>query len=330
MRPSHSKLSVAMAVYNGERYMRAQLDSLAAQARLPDELVICDDASTDSSMDIARDFAAGASFPVHIHRNDENRGSTATFERAIEQCSGDIISLCDFDDVWYPRKLELTERALLDSPEAGIVACDADLVDEELRPLGSKLWRAVGFDARQRKIIVQGNAFPVLLRVCPPLGTQAAFKAKFKSLVLPMPEEGYFRTKGHDGWIGMLITSRGAGMALLEEPLFAYRQHSRQYSGGVLWATRLQDRIRTALRVRRNFDTVLDEAVLARLRCETQPEARRAVALLEAKLQHFSVRHNLPVGRLARIPVVTRELIRGDYHRYSHGFTSVAKDLVFS
>lgn len=185
------RYSIAMAVYNGERYVRAQLDFLAAQVRPPDELVICDDASTDSS-DIARDFAASASFPVRIHRNDVNVG-------VGELCFGDIISLCDFDDVWYPRKLELAERALLDAPEAGMVICDADLVDENLRPPGSTLWRVAGLDAHQRRIIAQGNAFTALLRRCPPLGANSAFRAKFKSLVLPMPEE--FSREGHDGWI---------------------------------------------------------------------------------------------------------------------------------
>lgn len=325
---SHSKLSVAMAVYNGERYLRAQLDSIAAQTRLPDELVICDDASTDSSTEIARAFGASASFPVRIHRNEVNLGVGENFQRAIELCSGDIISLCDFDDVWYPRKLEMAERALLDSPEAGMVICDADLVDENLRPLGSTLWRVVGLDAHQRRIIAQGNAFTVLLRRCPPLGANSAFRARFKSLVLPMPEE--FRREGHDGWIGMLITSTGAGLALLEAPLFAYRQHAGQYSGGVAGMIRLRNKIGSTTRKGRTFNTMVDEAVLARLERETQPEARKAVASLQAKLQHFSVRRNLPEGRLSRVPTVARELIRGSYHRYSHGFTSVAKDLVFS
>lgn len=330
MTSTHSKLSVAMAVYNGERYMRAQLDSIAAQVRPPDELVICDDASTDSSTEIARDFAANASFPVHIHCNEVNLGACKTFERAIGACSGDIISLCDFDDVWYPRKLEMAERALLDSPEAGMVACDADLVDDELRPLGSTLWRAVGLNARERKRIRAGEEFEVIVRRGLPIGSNGAFSATFKPAVLPMPKGEYFRSNGVDSWIGLLVLSCGARLKIIDEPLLAYRQHVGQYSGGVAGMIHWHCRISGAARARRNFDTTLEEAVLARLEHEPQPEARAAVALLQTRLRHFSVRRSLPEVRVSRIPIVMRELVRGAYHRHSHGLTSVAKDLALS
>ena|SRR2546421_3140447 len=95
-----NKFLVAMCTYNGARHVREQLESFAAQTRLPaDELVICDDCSTDQTINILPDFGAGASFPVHIQVNKFNLGSTKNFEQAISFCHGDLIALSDQDDV---------------------------------------------------------------------------------------------------------------------------------------------------------------------------------------------------------------------------------------
>src|SRR5580698_1985958 len=99
------KLSVALCTYNGERFLPEQLASIREQSRLPDELVICDDASADQSVAIATRFAERAPFPVRIEANSRNLGSTPNFARAIELCNGDAIVLSDQDDVWLPDKL---------------------------------------------------------------------------------------------------------------------------------------------------------------------------------------------------------------------------------
>ena len=88
-------LSIALAAYNGERFIGEQLDSIARQTRLPDDLVIFDDASTDTTVSIVRDFARHAPFPVRLQVNPERLGSTHNFEAAIHACGGEIIFLCD-------------------------------------------------------------------------------------------------------------------------------------------------------------------------------------------------------------------------------------------
>ena len=118
---SLSSISIALATYNGSRYIREQLDSIALQTRLPDELIISDDASTDDTLDIARDFARHVPFPVKIYKNQERLGSTRNFEIAILYCSGNLISLCDQDDIWYPNKLALSEERLINNEKSGRV-----------------------------------------------------------------------------------------------------------------------------------------------------------------------------------------------------------------
>ena len=105
-------LSVALCTYNGARFIIAQLESIAAQSRLPDELIICDDHSRDGTLDLVRRFAVSASFSVCVHANPKNLGSTRNFEQAVEMCKGDIIVLCDQDDVWRPDKLVRIETFL--------------------------------------------------------------------------------------------------------------------------------------------------------------------------------------------------------------------------
>ena len=82
-----------MCTYNGERFLAGQLASIAKQTRLPDELVVCDDRSTDRTVAMVREFAASATYPVRIFENEQNLGSAANFERAIRLCDGDLIAL---------------------------------------------------------------------------------------------------------------------------------------------------------------------------------------------------------------------------------------------
>ena len=87
------RVSIAMATYNGSAYVAEQLDSFARQTRLPDELVICDDCSTDDTVAKLEAFAAYAPFSVRIERNPQNVATTANFGKAVDLCQGDVILL---------------------------------------------------------------------------------------------------------------------------------------------------------------------------------------------------------------------------------------------
>src|SRR5258708_3955131 len=101
-----SRISVAMCSYNGARFLREQLESIATQTRLPDELIIFDDRSTDETIEIIDAFVKHARFPVRVEISESTRGATKNFEKAIALCQHEIITLADQDDVWHPNKLE--------------------------------------------------------------------------------------------------------------------------------------------------------------------------------------------------------------------------------
>lgn len=182
-----TRISIAMAVYNEERFIQEQLDSFVRQTRLPDELVVSDDASTDRSVEIVREFTAHAPFSVRLYINDHNLGIDKNFERGISACAGDIIFFSDFDDVWYPEKLAVMERALKQWPEAGVAVCDADLVDDHLCELGSRLWQTYHFNPgiTFRNNMARGRLFK---RATPMHGCCMAIRANLKPLIMPIPD----------------------------------------------------------------------------------------------------------------------------------------------
>jgi len=92
-------ISVALCTYNGELYLREQLESILKQTFPPDEIIICDDGSTDTTIKILEEFRRKSFIPVKVYYNKENLGVSKNFEKAISLCSGDIIFLSDQDDV---------------------------------------------------------------------------------------------------------------------------------------------------------------------------------------------------------------------------------------
>ena len=139
-RPAQNASPSRFAPATERRFLPAQLESILAQTRLPDELHVFDDCSTDNSVELLVHFAAQAAFPVHIHRNAERHGSIRNFEQAIRACSGTLIALSDQDDIWHPERLRRSEEALQQHPEAGAVFTDGLLIDDAGEPIGMRLW----------------------------------------------------------------------------------------------------------------------------------------------------------------------------------------------
>lgn len=319
-----------MCTYNGEPYLAEQLASIATQTRQPDELVVCDDQSTDNSREIVAAFAATVPFPVDLHVNERNIGFTKNFERAITLCNGDIIALADHDDVWLPQKLKRLETCFR-KPEVGLAFSDAEVVDKELRPLGYRLWESVGFDEKQRQLVRSGRVLDVLLPGWTVTGATMAFRAKFRNLIVEFPTD---LPLIHDGWIALLIASV-AEVEFVEEPLIKYRQHERQQIGAKERAPYTAppgiDGAREAMRRSNAYDDLLAIGTQARQRLtehQDQFNTTEAIAKLDPRLKHLQVRANLPAGKLRRASCVLRELLSHRYHHYSNGVYSAVKDLL--
>jgi glycosyltransferase involved in cell wall biosynthesis len=316
-----SQISVAMATYNGAAYVGEQLASIAAQSVLPDELIVCDDVSTDATVSIVERFAAGAPFPVHLHLQSRNLGAAGNFATAAAKCRGRWIALADQDDLWLPDKLAALSAAIASRPdEVGLVFSDAEAVDPLGQSLGYTLWRAIRFGRPEQAGVNAGGALDVLIRHNVAAGATMMFRADFRDLLLPVPP-GWL----HDGWFA-LLTAACATVAAVPRPLVRYRQHPSQQIG----APRLFEQyVRGKKQGREHFEAVasLYEAAAARL--AQHPDRVRdatAIAKVLAKAAHVHSRAAMRASPW-RWPKVCRELLRGGYRRYSSGWRSLAQDL---
>jgi hypothetical protein len=335
------KFSVAMCTYNGARYVGEQLASIAAQTRTPVELVVCDDRSTDETADIVREFASRAPFHVRLHGNEENLGSTRNFERAVSLCEGDLIALCDQDDVWLPQKLARLEEEFARDPSALIVFSDASIVEEDSRPTGQGLWQSVGLNRAELDRLESGRGLGDLLRGSTVTGATMAMRSRLRELVLPVPTN---LPLIHDAWMSLLAACVG-GVRPVSEQLVLYRRHNSQQVGPLARAESagglravVAGEAQSALTRANPYDSTLAIARAARARLADArtrgleiakgARAARSLAELDARISHMDARRTMPGARLRRAAPVLRELLALRYHRYSNGVASAAKDLL--
>ncbi len=320
------RTSVAMATCEGARFVEEQLSSIAAQTRPPDELVVCDDASTDDTVARVEEFAAGAPFPVRIERGARRLGATANFERAVSLCTGDVVLLADQDDVWAAHKVETLAHALEQAPDAGLVFSNGEVVDEALRPRGYDLWRALFFEAGDRDRVRRGEAPAVFARRVVAAGTTLAFRARYRALLHPFPD----LPSTHDAWIAFLIACV-APCALVDETLIRYRLHDDNQIGirRLGWLGQLRQARRQLERGTFAQDVAFFSLARDRL-ASAGPDfvpIGDALAVIDEKIDHARRRDTLPGSLAARLPVVAGEWLRGRYGRFGYGWKSAAQDL---
>jgi glycosyltransferase involved in cell wall biosynthesis len=314
-----NRISVALCTYNGERFLSEQLASIAVQTRLPDELVVCDDRSTDSTLSMVREFAATVAFPVRIFENERNLGYAANFEGAIRRCNGDLIALSDQDDIWYPTRLERSEQELNQHPETGLVFSDADIMDEQGLLLGETLWQRIGFAGQRKQDLLSGN-FVILAKHRFVTGATVMFRASLRDRCLPIGA-GWI----HDEWIAMIVAAY-SDLGPIDQPLIRYRTHGSQQVGFV---NKLERRAEGNTRAEKHWARVAESArELEQLSDFLLPLADegnlRVLAAYRAHLRFLSFRSALPAIRLLRLaPILIHS---SEYAVHASGLASMVKD----
>jgi hypothetical protein len=223
-------LTVVLCTCDGERWIPAFLRSLAAQRRLPDELVVNDDASTDTSVALVEAFARSAPFPVDLQRNPERLGSTANFASGLARSRGQVVALADQDDLWYPSKLELLLEEFEKDPTISMVFSDADLIDQHDQRLQRRLWdtRLVGRTLRQHPVVPE----ELLARRALTTGCTMAIRRRVVEAALPFPDLMHDprALMRHDRWLSLIAAAVGTVRAL-PQPLVGFRVHPKQETG---------------------------------------------------------------------------------------------------
>ena len=209
-------ISIAMATYNGQKYIIEQLDSILNQTvSMPIEIVACDDCSTDATRDILLEYAKRDA-RVKAFFNESNLGFVKNFEKAVSLCNGEFIAFSDQDDIWLPEKLE---KLLLSIGDKDFVCSNALLVDTSNVPLGLTMKQACNYK------YVPLDALSVLKRLAHNNFVQGAtmlVRSSFLSKTPPVPTEfGY-----HDWWLAFNSCAAG-GFRYLDECLIRYRRHEK-------------------------------------------------------------------------------------------------------
>jgi glycosyltransferase involved in cell wall biosynthesis len=144
------KTSVAMCTYNGEKYIKIQLESILNQILPIDEIVICDDGSNDKTIAIIEQFQFEYPNKIFLYKNPVNLGSNKNFEKAITICNGDYIFLSDQDDLWKETKVEKIIQHFSENEYLEGVFSNADLInDEAVNFTQNSLWDSVFFIENQ-------------------------------------------------------------------------------------------------------------------------------------------------------------------------------------
>lgn len=250
-RLQRQRYSIAMATFNGEAYIREQLNSLAGQSLLPYELVVCDDGSSDRTLDILQEFEKEALFPVRIYRNPSRLGFADNFLQAASKCSGEWVAFCDQDDIWFSEKLVTVNEAIEHSSASDLmlVTHSVQMASEDLslrnggqprsrkdRIAGLNTWSAAALGGvnklRSHKDRTLGpNCHPGFWGLP---GFTCVFRrelvACFDWKVRPRSYHGNYPSQFHDNWICMLANALGS-VHHIAKPLVIYRRHDAALTG---------------------------------------------------------------------------------------------------
>lgn len=208
------RVSVAMAVYNGEKYIEEQLRTALNQLSEQDEVVISYNKSNDRTYEIISDFAKEDK-RIHIFFCEE-RGVQANFNNAITKSKGEYIFLCDQDDVWLEGKVEKVVAAFKET-DAQMVMHDGYISDSELVYKEDTV-----FGDRKVKRGILKNLVKVSYHGC-----CMAICQDLKEVILPLPRGPFY----HDFWIGMICEFLHKKVVFLDEKLMIYRRHGDNLSG---------------------------------------------------------------------------------------------------
>jgi glycosyltransferase involved in cell wall biosynthesis len=214
-RSGEPRISACMAAYNGGPFVKAQMQSILTQLGPNDELVVVDDCSKDDTVERIEQVGDAR---VKLLRHERNAGVVATFEDALRCATGEVLFLCDDDDLWAPTKVQRFMEVFASRPDVEIVSSRVRIIDENDRPLPHS------------RINRQGRFLPGFWRnliVNHYQGSAMAIRASLLGRVLPLPARGSFL---HDVWIGTRSELLGGKTYFIDEDLLYYRRHSSNAS----------------------------------------------------------------------------------------------------
>lgn len=207
------KISVALAAYKGEKYIAGQIESILSQLGNGDELIVSDDYPKGETRAVVESFAAKDGRVKYLE--GKGKGVVANFETALNACSGDVIFLCDQDDVWLPDKVQTVMKEIENG--AKLVMHDASITDAELNVTNPSCFSVHGANTSLSKNLLK-NTF---------VGCCMAFTRDLMLETMPFPNG----IAMHDWWIALVALKHKRKTVLIEKPLILWRRHGENVTG---------------------------------------------------------------------------------------------------
>ena len=216
------KVSVAMCTYNGEQYVEEQLRSILSQTRKVDEIVIGDDGSEDGTIEAVKRALTGSTVSQKIIRNRKNLGYRKNFENVIRHTTGDVIFLCDQDDVWLTEKVETMTAVMESDPTCLMAFSDAYVTNASLQVQKGSQWDAACYTENHARF---PDMMDLLLSGYYVTGAASCIRRELFDRCSNFSEVWI-----HDGWLAVHAAFYGT-LTPVEKKLIYYRQHGNNQIG---------------------------------------------------------------------------------------------------
>lgn len=217
------KIDILLATYNGEKYLKEQIDSILNQTYKNIKLIISDDCSKDNTREILKEYEQKDE-RVKVYYQEENQGYIKNFEFLLKQVTSDFYMLSDQDDVWLPEKVEKSYKTLKDK-NADLVFGDLEVVDKDLNTIYPSFNK---FMLLERKIQKYINTNKVNYLYNCVTGCTVISKKEFIEKLLPFPAKSKY--VAHDHWLGIMLSLNGK-LVYMPEKYIKYRQHGNNQIG---------------------------------------------------------------------------------------------------
>lgn len=223
-------ISVALCTYNGQKYIAEQLDSILQQYLIPDEIIVCDDNSSDNTLNILQTYQLKFPDLVKIYKNDKRLGVIKNFEKAINLCTKEIIFLSDQDDIWLPKKISSIVCLFNYHPDVEAISHNLQLCSEDKTLFNFTMWDTMGFQNFLTKNYSNKDyLFHTLFFGNMVTGASLCFKKPSNPVVF----HDHIPHVIHDYQLAITYLSK-RNIYFHNECLGLYRQHSKQQIGAVL------------------------------------------------------------------------------------------------
>ncbi|MCI8276770.1 MAG: glycosyltransferase family 2 protein [Clostridia bacterium] len=216
------KIDILLATYNGETYLKEQLDSILNQTYSNFRILISDDNSEDSTKNIIEEYAKKDN-RIKFFFQERNLGVIANFEFLLKKVEAEFYMFSDQDDIWKENKIELSMKKILEE-NCDLVYTNLEVVDKDLNITYDSYWKLKGLEEKVKKY----NNFESLYLNNFITGCTMLSKSEFISEILPLPKESKYVL--HDYWTALIVSQRGK-ISYIEEPLIKYRQHKKNSVG---------------------------------------------------------------------------------------------------